>query len=118
MKSAQLVLIFLVCISTSACTDWIFRIDIPQGNFLDQDDVNQLRVNMSKEQVIFVLGNPVVEDSFDKNTWYYVYDMKRGMKKRGPDVRKELVINFENNKIASLGGDFEIPEDFDTPLEQ
>ncbi|MDT0593966.1 outer membrane protein assembly factor BamE [Glaciecola petra] len=114
----KLVLIFVVCLLTSACTDWIFRIDVPQGNFLDQDDVNKLRVDMTKEQVIFVLGNPVVQDSFDNDTWYYVYDMKRGMRKRGEDIRKELVITFKDNKIASLDGDFETPEDFNTPLEQ
>lgn len=114
----KLVLIFVVCLLTSACTDWIFRIDVPQGNFLDQDDVNKLRVDMTKEQVIFVLGNPVVEDSFDTSTWYYVYDMKRGMRKRGEDVRRELVIKFEDDRVASITGDFDTPEDFETPLDQ
>jgi outer membrane protein assembly factor BamE len=72
---------------------------------------------MTKEQVIFVLGNPVVEDSFDNNTWYYVYEMKRGMKKRGEDFKKDLIIRFEDGKVAEVTGDFELPEEFNTPLD-
>ena len=72
---------------------------------------------MTKEQVIFVLGNPVVEDSFDHDTWYYLYEMKRGMRKRGEDFQKSLVILFEDNKIAQVDGDFELSEDFLIPLE-
>ena len=117
MKSIHLSVIFSVCIFTTACSDWIYRIDVPQGNFLEQKDVDKLRVQMSKEQVRFVLGNAVVEDSFDTNTWYYVYDMKRGMKKRGEDVRKELVLRFKDDKLSALEGDFERPEEFDTPLD-
>ena len=72
---------------------------------------------MTKEQVIYVLGNPVVQDSFDDSTWYYVYDMKRGMRKRGEDFQKQLVINFVDGKVATVEGDFELSEDFDTPLD-
>ena len=117
MKSVQLAIILFIGISTSACTDWIFRIDVPQGNFLEQKDVDKLRVQMTKEQVIFVLGNPVVQDSFNPNTWYYVYDMKRGMRKRGEDIRKELIIRFEGDKLSNIEGDFEKPEEFDIPLD-
>lgn len=117
MKSFRLLFLVLIGLSSVACTDWIYRIDIPQGNFLDQNDVDKLRVQMTKEQVVFVLGNPVVQDSFDNDTWYYVYDMKRGMRKRGDDVRRELILKFENNILITLDGDFETPEEFDVPLD-
>ena len=117
MKLAQIVVIVVGCLLASACSDWIYRIDVPQGNFLDQKDVDKLRVEMTKEQVIFVLGNPVVGDSFDNDKWYYVYSMKRGMSKRGADVKKELVIEFEAGKLKSISGDYEEPEDFNVPLD-
>ena len=101
----------------SGCTDWIFRIDIPQGNFLDQNSVKDLRIGMTKEQVEFVLGLPVVRDSFDHDTWYYVYALKRGMKKRGKDVRQDMFIYFEEGKIARVEGDLELPEAFYEPIE-
>lgn len=117
MKSAHIIIILVVGLFTTACTDWIYRIDVPQGNYLDQKDVDKLRISMTKEQVRFVLGNPVVQDSFNSNTWYYVYDMKRGMRKRGEDVRRELIIRFEGEKLATIEGDFEKPEEFDIPLD-
>lgn len=118
MKFRNLLVVFAATFMLSACSDWIFRIDIPQGNFVDKKDVEKLRIEMSKEQVEFVLGKPVVEDSFDHDTWYYLYQMKRGMKKRGEDFRKELVIKFVDGKVSEVVGDFELSEEFSTPLDQ
>ncbi|QPG04695.1 outer membrane protein assembly factor BamE [Salinimonas marina] len=118
MKLYQTILLAAVMVTATACSNWIYRIDVPQGNFLDTGDVKELRMGMSKEQVAYVLGNPVVEDSFNKDTWYYVYDMKRGMSKRGKDFQKQLVLSFDDGKLAKADGDFELSEDFDTPLDQ
>ncbi|MEP0354847.1 MAG: outer membrane protein assembly factor BamE [Paraglaciecola sp.] len=118
MKFKNLSVILITTIMLSACADWIFRIDIPQGNFLDEKEVKKLRIDMTKEQVEYVLGKPVLEDAFDHNTWYYIYKMKRGMKNRGEDFRKELTIEFEDNKITKVSGDFELSEEFETPLDQ
>ncbi|MFT5314091.1 MAG: outer membrane protein assembly factor BamE [Paraglaciecola sp.] len=118
MKFRNLLIIITTSLMLSACADWIFRIDVPQGNFLDVKDVERLRIGMNKEQVVYVLGKPVVEDAFDHDTWYYLYQMKRGMKKRGEDFRKELKIVFVDNKITEVTGDFELSEDFNTPLDQ
>ncbi|MFT4995030.1 MAG: outer membrane protein assembly factor BamE [Paraglaciecola sp.] len=118
MKFRNLLIIITTSLMLSACADWIFRIDVPQGNFLDVKDVERLRIGMNKEQVVYVLGKPVVEDAFDHDTWYYLYQMKRGMKKRGEDFRKELKIVFVDNKITEVTGDFELSENFNTPLDQ
>ncbi len=117
MKRVYVGILMIACLLSAGCTDWIYRIDIPQGNFLDQKDVNKLRVKMSKEQVRFVLGNPVVTDSFDNDTWYYIYDMKRGMSKRGDDIRRELKVHFESGRVKSISGTFDEPEEFNTPLD-
>ncbi len=112
-------LISALCILTlSGCANWIYRIDIPQGNFLDEKDVKLLRIGMTKEQTAYVLGNPVVKDSFDEDTWYYIYQIKRGMQSRGKNLRKELIIDFDQGRIAKVSGDFELGEDFNTPLDQ
>ncbi len=118
MKLLQSLFFITLVSSLSACSDWIYRIDVPQGNFLEQKDVEKLRVGMTKEQVVYVLGRPVVKDSFDHDTWYYVYDMKRGMSKRGEDFQKRLIINFKENKVDTVEGDFELSEDFNTPLDE
>lgn len=118
MKFRNVLAVILATCMLSACADWIYRIDVPQGNFLDEKDVKKLRIAMSKEQVVYVLGKPVVEDSFDHDTWYYLYQMKRGMAKRGKDFRKELIISFVDEKVSEVTGDFELSEDFNTPLDE
>lgn len=118
MKLKTLTLALVASLLLSACSNWIYRIDVPQGNFLEEKDVEKLRIGMNKEQVAFVLGNPVVQDAFNHNTWHYVYKMKRGMRKRGEDFTKELIIQFTDGKVASVNGDFELSEDFNTPLDK
>ena len=107
----------ILALSLSACSSWVYRIDIPQGNYLEQKDIDKLQIAMTKEQVKFILGSPVVVDTFNKDTWYYVYDMKRGMSKRGDDIRKELILTFVDGKLSTMKGDFKKPEEFDIPLE-
>ncbi|MFY8273149.1 outer membrane protein assembly factor BamE [Pseudoalteromonas sp. SSDWG2] len=108
--------IIIVCSSLSACSSWVYRINIPQGNFLEQSDVDKLRVDMTKEQVLFVLGKPVAQDAFDKDTWYYLYAFNLG---REFEQRKQLKLIFEDEKLANISSeDYERPEQFDTPLEQ
>ncbi len=116
MKLITLTLCLIATLTLTGCTNWIFRIDIPQGNYLDERDVKKLRIEMTKEQVQFVLGQPVIKDSFDPNTWYYVYEIKRGMAGRGKDLRKELIITFTDNKLVEATGDFELDPEFNTPL--
>ncbi len=110
------VLVLALALMTGACSSWVYRIDIPQGNYLDQKDVDKLRIQMTKEQVAYVLGNPVARNAFDDDKWHYVYRLARG---NGSIYRKQLVIQFdENDKLTTIEGDFEPSEMFSTPLDQ
>ncbi|WP_241242167.1 outer membrane protein assembly factor BamE [Thalassotalea sp. G2M2-11] len=102
-------------LSISACSSWVYRIDIPQGNYLEQRDIDKLKLAMTKEQVKFVLGSPVVLDAFNQDTWHYVYRFKSGRSEKF-DAEKQFVIKFEDNKLVSAEGDFELPESFYTPI--
>ena len=99
----------------SACSSWVYRIDIPQGNFLEQKDIDKLQIEMTKEQVKFVLGSPVVIDAFNDDVWHYVYRFKSG---RDEQLNREkvFVLTFKDNKLVSAEGDFELPESFYTPM--
>lgn len=115
MKAVIKSLIFIVVLgSMSACSNWVYRIDIPQGNFLEQKDVDKLRIAMTKEQVIFVLGNPVAANPFDNDTWHYFYALKSG---RGNDFEKRLVVQFQDGRLSDISGDFAKSADFDKPLD-
>ena len=104
-------------VTLPACSSWVYRIDVPQGNFLEQKDINKLRIQMTKEQVQYVLGNPVAENSFENDTWHYFYLLKSG-KGEAQNYRKNLVLTFANGRLAKMTGDFEVPKDFNTPLDQ
>ncbi|AOT09179.1 outer membrane protein assembly factor BamE [Pseudoalteromonas luteoviolacea] len=103
----------IMTIFLSGCSSWVYRINVPQGNFLEQSDVDKLRIEMTKEQVMFVLGTPVAKDAFNSSKWHYKYVFNID---RESEIRKSLIVHFENDKLVKLTGDFEIPAEFNTPL--
>lgn len=107
--------IIAVALSLSACSSWVYRIDIPQGNYLEQKSIDKIQVGMTKEQVKFILGSPVLIDSFDKDTWNYVYRFKSGRSEK-LNMQKGFTIKFEEDKLVSAEGDFELSENFNTPF--
>lgn len=79
-----------------------YRIDIQQGNFVSQDMVAQLKPGMTKDQVRFVLGTPLVTDIFHAERWDYVYVLDRPGR---PRVQRRLSVFFEDGRLARLDGD-------------
>lgn len=66
-QSLTLLSVSALTLSLSACSvfDWlVYKPDIPQGNYMEPQQVEKLRIDMTKEQVEFVLGRPVLRDSF------------------------------------------------------
>jgi len=108
-------IIITTALSLSACSSWVYRIDIPQGNYLEQKSIDKIQMGMTKEQVKFILGSPVVVDAFNNNTWNYIYRFKSGISKK-MDVQKSFTIKFENDKLISADGDFELSENFNIPF--
>ena len=79
-----------------------YRIEIQQGNFISQEMVAQLRPGMTREQVRFVLGTPLVTDIFHSDRWDYVYFREAPGK---PRERRNLSVFFEDGKLVRLAGD-------------
>ncbi len=78
----------------------VYRLNIPQGNFLEQKTVDQVQVGMTRAQVRFLLGTPQVPDLFNNNRWEYLYLFHDG-KKRSTE-RREVVVHFANDKVARV----------------
>ncbi len=110
-KYLKISLILLSALTLSSCA---YRPNVYQGNYVEQKDINKLRIQMNKEQVTFILGSPVVQNTFSDDVWHYVYDIQQG---NGHKVNKKLSLNFKGDKLSSMSGDFKQPEEFDTPLE-
>lgn len=80
-----------------------YRIEVQQGNFLSQDMVAQLKPGMTRDQVRFVLGSPLVADLFHGNRWDYVFT-RQLENSRGKEQRK-LSVFFEDGKLKRVEGD-------------
>jgi outer membrane protein assembly factor BamE len=79
-----------------------YLVDVRQGNYVTQDMVAQLKPGMTKDQVRFALGTPLVTDVFHGDRWDYVYRFKPG---RGDLQQRHLSVFFEQGKLARVGGD-------------
>jgi len=84
----------------------VYKMDIQQGNLIIQKKVNQLKPSMSKEQIAYIMGQPILADAFNKNRWDYIDSFQPGGKKR---QQKTLTLYFQQNKLISISGDL-MPE--------
>ncbi|MCW8933043.1 MAG: outer membrane protein assembly factor BamE [Gammaproteobacteria bacterium] len=82
----------------------VHKVDVPQGNVVEQNQVNQLRPGMNKQQVRFVMGTPMLDDSFHANRWDYIYRFKPGY---GDTEFKQATLYFnENEKLVNIQGTY------------
>ncbi len=82
---------------TTAC---VYRINIQQGNYLDQAAVDQVKPGMTRSQVRYLLGTPLTADVFDRSRWDYIYYFKVGHDRRIDERR--VTVFFDGNKVASI----------------
>ncbi len=82
----------------------VYKIDIQQGNVVTQDMIDQLRPGMTRRQVRFIMGNPLLQDTFNTNRWDYLYSLQPGGGKRQQE-RMSVFFN-DSDQLVSLSGDF------------
>ena len=82
----------------------VYKIDIQQGNVVTQDMIDQLRPGMTRQQVRFIMGSPLIQDTFHPNRWDYLYSLQAAGGQRKQE-RVSLVFNGDN-QLSSLAGDF------------
>lgn len=82
----------------------VYKIDIQQGNVVTQDMIDQLRPGMTRRQVRFIMGNPLLQDTFHTNRWDYLYSLQPGGGQRQQE-RMSIFFN-ENDQLVNLSGDF------------
>jgi len=105
MKRFLLLLPFLAACSTGPLITHVltpYRIDVRQGNFVTQEMVAQLKPGLSREQVRFILGTPLVSDMFHVDRWDYVYTFRHGYDEV---QQRSLAVYFQDNKLTRVSGD-------------
>lgn len=78
----------------------VYRIDIQQGNFLEDKDIDRVAVGMTRVQVRSLLGTPMVADPFESSRWDYVYYLKQGRWKK--PIQRHFIVFFEEDKVTKI----------------
>ena len=116
---ARRVLAIALLLAASGC---VYRIDIQQGNYLEGRTVDQLQIGMTRSQVRYLLGTPMVPDSFDKDRWDYLYYFKHGRLHHAQ--QRHLIVQFKEDKVANIERDNvpnsapQSPEEQRAPIEK
>lgn len=81
---------------------FVYQIEVQQGNVITQEMIAQLRIGMDKKKVNFVMGSPIIMDTFHGNRWDYLYTIDtKGKKPR----RRRITLYFEDDLLARIEGD-------------
>jgi outer membrane protein assembly factor BamE len=98
-----------LCLVLAALIACVYRMPIQQGNYLDPAAIAQIKVGMTHSQVRYLLGTPMVPDSFDDSRWDYDYYLRtqRLQKPR----RAHVVVFFSKNLVARVDSDVTVAPD-------
>jgi len=98
-------------LATAGCSSLrfpgVYRIDIPQGNFVTEDMLSELQPGMSPEQVRYVLGGRSLIEQITPDLWLYPMTYRPG---KGENVSQTISVHFENGAYSRYEG--EVIDDF------
>ena len=81
----------------------VYKLSVQQGNVITQEMIDRLKPGMTRNQVEYVMGRPVLQDPFDDDQWVYLYTMDV------PDIFMQafkMVLVFEDDTLVTITGDF------------
>lgn len=99
------ILLAFALLTASGCTYFpgVYKIDIQQGNVVTQDMIDQLRPGLTKRQVQYVMGTPLIQNTFNQSRWDYVYSLQPGGKAR---QQESISLYFKDGLLSHFDGDF------------
>jgi outer membrane protein assembly factor BamE len=108
MRTALLLTAIALGLAAAGC---VYRVNIPQGNYLEGKMLDQVQVGMTRSQVRYVLGTPMISDPFHPDQWNYLYYFKEGRSQK-VDTRL-VVVYFTDEKVSRIerpAGPFKDPK--------
>ena len=97
-------LLTIALLTSAGCSfPGVYKIDVQQGNVVSQDMIDQLRPGMTKRQVQFIMGTPLIRDTFQQSRWDYVYSFQPGGESR---QQESISLFFEGDQLSHFEGDF------------
>lgn len=106
-NSLNRILCILLCLAAATLAGCgfpgVYKIDVQQGNVVTQEMVDQLRPGMTTRQVRYIMGTPLIQDTFSPDRWDYLYSLRAG---HAPRRQERITLWFEDDRLARLAGDF------------
>jgi outer membrane protein assembly factor BamE len=102
-RKILLALLLAPLVLTAGC---VYRATISQGNLIEQEDLDQVEIGMTRNQVRFLLGTPMIDDPFHSQRWDYVYFLKVGRK--DATFKRWVSVFFENDLVSEIRKDQEL----------
>ena len=95
-------LLLILSLLLSGCMLTAHKIEMQQGNYVDQEMIGKLRPEMTRSQVRFVLGTPLVADVFHPDRWDYIY-----LFGEAGDVSRQrrITVVFDGDTLKRIEGD-------------
>lgn len=81
----------------------VYRIKVPQGNVITEEMVAKLKPGMTRRQVRFIMGTPLIEDTFNNDRWDYIYTVRRA---REVISQAKVSLFFDDDRLVSYSGDY------------
>jgi len=94
------ILISTLIVSTLITGGCIYVADIQQGNVIEKKELDQLKTGMTKKQVKFLLGTPIIQDAFHQDRWDYVYTLREG--DNTYVEKRRLMLLFKGNTLKKI----------------
>ncbi|MDH3339358.1 MAG: outer membrane protein assembly factor BamE [Gammaproteobacteria bacterium] len=102
----RLLILALILATLAFSSGCVYRANLSQGNLIKQEDLDQVEIGMTRNQVRFLLGTPLIDDPFHTTRWDYVYFVRMG--RDDATFKRWVTIVFENEIVAAIRTDQEL----------
>ncbi|MDJ0711609.1 MAG: outer membrane protein assembly factor BamE [Woeseiaceae bacterium] len=100
MTNRKWILVFCALFALLVSSGCVYRASIAQGNLVQEEDLAQLDVGMTRKQVRFLLGTPMIDDPFHRDRWDYVYYLKVG--RADASFKRWVSVFFEDDIVTEI----------------
>ena len=100
-NTGRLAALVIMVLFISGCLGFpgVYRIDIPQGNLVDPEHIAEVKVGMEPRQVRYLLGSPLITDTFNQDRWDYYYSVRKPEK---VITEHHLTIVFAEGRVGEI----------------
>ena len=103
MQKLLIIISVIASLLLTGCSNYhlVHKIDIQQGNVITQDEVNLLEPGMTRRQVRFIMGSPMIADVFHQDRWDYVYLLQPGYSEPS---KERITLFFADDLLTGTSG--------------